>query len=323
VALSRGGELLADARGVPVHVLSRGPGADPALVVRLSRLLRSLGAEVLHTHNPAPLLHAVPAAFIAGVGRRVHTKHGANVYGSRSLWAARALVRSLDAVVAVSPQTAAVARVKERVPERRLHVVPNGIPLRDFHADPEARARVRRELGVPHDAFVAGSVGRLAPEKDYPRLVAALAPILTRRFQLVLVGEGGARAAIERAVPTYAAAYVTLTGIRRDVPALLAAFDVFVLPSRTEGLPLAVPEAMASELPIVATAVGGLPSVLSDASGILVPPGDGEALRRAIEDLARDPARRRAMGAAARLEALGAFAVERMADAYERLYRGE
>jgi glycosyltransferase involved in cell wall biosynthesis len=233
-------------------------------------------------------------------------------------------VRALDAVVAVSPQTAEVARVKERVPERRLHVVPNGIPLRDFRPDPAARARIRRELGIPGDAFVVGSVGRLAPEKEYPRLVAAVSPRLSDRFRLVLVGDGDSRVDIERAIPAHAARYVTLTGTRRDVPALLAAFDLFVLSSRTEGLPLAVPEAMACELPIVATAVGGLPSIVSQRSGVLVPPGDGAAaaLRGAIEDLARDPQRLRAMGVAARREALAAFAIERVADAYEHLYRG-
>lgn len=323
VSLSRGGALVAeaDAGGVPVYFAERGNGADAFLVARLARLLRVLSAEVVHTHNPAPLLHAIPAAIAGGVRRRVHTKHGANNYGRRGLWAARAVVRALDALVAVSPQTAAIARSKERMPERRLHVVPNGIPLRDFHADPEARLRVRHEMGIPEDAFVVGSIGRLADEKEYPRLVAAVAPLLSNRFRLVLVGDGDARSAIERSIPPPLAAYVTLTGMRRDVPALLAAFDSFALSSRTEGLPLAVPEAMACELPVVATSVGGLPSVISPASGVLVPPGDENALRSAIEGLARRPEQRLAMGAAARREALAAFAIERMADAYEDLYR--
>jgi len=321
VSLSPGGELLTDTGDVPVYFALRRDGADVGLVARLTRLLFALRADVVHTHNPAPLLHAIPAAVAGRVRRRVHTKHGANNYG-RGLWAARTVVRALDALIAVSPQTADIARAKERVPERRLHVVPNGIPLCDFHSDAAARNRVRRELGVPDDAFVVGSIGRLAPEKEYPRLVAATAPLLSNRFRLVIVGEGEARADIERAIPSSLAAYVTLTGTRRDVPALLAAFDLFALSSRTEGLPLAIPEAMASELPIVATAVGGLPSVVSHASGVLVPPGDDDALRRAIGRLALDPDLRRAMGAAARREALAAFAIERMADAYERLYRG-
>jgi glycosyltransferase involved in cell wall biosynthesis len=322
VSLSPGGEVRAEASGVPVHDATRGPGADASLVPRLAVLLRRLGADVVHTHNPSPMLHAVPAALLARTPRRVHTKHGANVYGRRGLWAARAIVRVLDAVVAVSPETAAVARSKERVPASRLHVVPNGIPLRAYGPDPEASARVRRELGLPQDAFVVGSVGRLAVEKDYPLLVRALAPMLGERMRLVLVGEGDARAAIERAVPPWCAPFVTLTGTRRDVPALLASFDLFVLSSRTEGLPLAVPEAMACALPVVATAVGGLPGVVTADCGVLVPAGQAAPLARVVGELAADRGRARRMGEAARRHALARFSIERMVDDYERIYAG-
>ncbi len=323
VSLSPGGELRAEAGTVPVYDAPRADGADPSLVPRLACLLRALRADVVHTHNPAPMLHAIPAALLARVPRRVHTKHGANVYGRRALWAARAVVRALHAVVAVSAQTADVARLKERVSSRRLRVVPNGIPLGPFGPDAEARARVRAELGIAPDTFVVGSVGRLAIEKDYPRLVAAMAPMLSDRIRLVVVGEGDARAEIERSIPPDRAKYVILTGVRHDIPALLASFDLFALASRTEGLPLAVPEAMASALPVVATAVGGLPSVVSADCGSLVPAGDEAALRRAIEAFVVEPARARAMGISARRHAIARFSIERMVDAYERIYRGE
>jgi glycosyltransferase involved in cell wall biosynthesis len=323
VSLSPGGVLRDEAQGIRVYDATRANGVDVSLVGRLAWLIRSLRADVVHTHNPAPMLHAVPAAILARVRRRIHTKHGANIYGTRGLWAARAAVRALHAVVAVSPQTAEVARWKERVPGRRLHVVPNGIPLSPFGPRAaESRALIRRELGIGAEAFVVGSVGRLAKEKDYPALVGALAGTLSKRVQLVLVGEGDARREIEAAIPPALAPYVKLTGERRDVPALLASFDLFVLASRTEGLPLAVPEAMASSLPIVATAVGGLPSVVTHDCGVLVPPRDQEALRGAIESLVRDPVRARVMGECARRQALERFSIERMADAYERIYCG-
>lgn len=323
VSLSPGGALRDEAQGIRVYDATRANGVDVSLVGRLAWLLRSLRADVVHTHNPAPMLHAVPAAILARVRRRVHTKHGANIYGTRGLWAARATVRALHAVVAVSPQTAEVARWKERVPRRRLHVVPNGIPLSPFGVRAaDSRARIRRELEIGADAFVVGSVGRLAKEKDYPALIGALAGTLSEQVQLVLVGEGDARSEIEAAIPPALAPYVKLTGERRDVPALLASFDLFVLSSRTEGLPLAVPEAMASSLPVVATAVGGLPSVVTSDCGVLVPARDREALRGAIESLVRDPARARVMGECARRQALERFSIERMADAYERIYCG-
>ena len=198
VTLSLGGELRAEARGIPVHDVPRAKSADASLVTRLAYLLHKERAEVVHTHNPSPLLHAVPAALLARVRRCVHTKHGANVYGRRALWAARALVRVTDAFVAVSPQTADVARTKERVPERRLRVVPNGIPLRPFRPDAAARMRVRAELGIAPGAFVIGSVGRLVPAKDYPQLVRAVAPLLSERLRLVIVGPGEARPSSRR-----------------------------------------------------------------------------------------------------------------------------
>lgn len=322
VTLSLGGDVRAESNGIPVVDAIRGDHADASLVARLAQLLHKARADVVHTHNPAPMLHAMPAALLARVRRRVHTKHGANVYGRRALWAARAMVRTLHAVVAVSPQTADVARIKEKVPEGRLRVIPNGIPLRPFHPDGAARARVRADLGIAADAFVIGSVGRLAAEKDYPLLVRAVSRLLSEQVRLVLVGEGDARADIERAIPPELARHVILTGARRDVPSLLASFDLFALSSRTEGLPLAVPEAMASALPVVATGVGGIPSVVPATCGVLVPAGDEAALAKAIGALARDRDRCRAMGAASRSYALETFSIERMADAYERIYLG-
>ncbi len=322
VSLSLGGEVRAEAAEVPVYDATRANGGDPMLVARLATLLMRLRPDVVHTHNPSPMLYAIPAAVLAGVPRRVHTKHGANVYGPRALWAARGLASALDALIAVSPETAEAARVKERPSRRRLHIVPNGIPLVKFGPDAAARARLRTELGLPQEAFVVGSVGRLAPEKDYPLLVRAISPLLSERMRLVLVGQGDDLAEIERAIPPDRRRFVTLTGLRRDVPALLASFDLFALSSRTEGLPLVIPEAMACALPVVATGVGGIPSAVPATCGILVPSGDASALRQSLDALARDPGRTRALGESARQHALASFSIERMADAYERIYRG-
>jgi glycosyltransferase involved in cell wall biosynthesis len=320
VTLSPGGAVRKQVRGVPVYDAPRRPGADPSLALRLAALFHKLRADVVHTHNPAPMLHAVPASLVACVPRRVHTKHGANVYGTKALWAARALVRMVDAIVAVSPETAAIARSKERVPARVLRVVPNGIPLDDFAPDAAARARVRADLGIPAEAFVIGWVGRLSPEKDVPHLVRAASPLLGARVRLVLVGDGPARVEVERAVPPEVARWVTLTGVRADVSAYFAAFDLFALSSRTEGLPLAVPEAMATGLPVVATAVGGLPSSVTPDCGLLVPAGEEAALRRALVELVRDPALAQSMGRSARRRALAVFSIAKMADSYESLY---
>lgn len=294
VTFTRGGDLRSEV-DVPVHeVVRRERGVDPTLHARLLRLFRARRPDVVHTHNPAPLFYAAPAAKLAGA-RTVHTKHGKS--------ASRLFVRAVDHFVAVSRETAATAVERPR----RMHVIPNGIPLGAFAPDPEARRAVREELRLREDALVVGSVGRLVPEKDYPLLARAVPP----GAKLVIVGDGPERPRID----------ALLTGARHDVPRLLAAFDVFALSSRTEGLPLVLPEAMATGLPVVATAVGGVPGVVPPEAGVLVPHGDAAALGQALATLLDDPARRATMGAAARAHALAHFSEDRMIDAYLELYR--
>ena len=290
-------------------------GRDVLLVARLREAFRRLRPDVVHTHNPSPMFYGVTAALAAGVRRRVHTKHGKNIYGSKAgLYAARLVVRGISYVVCVSEPTAAVAREKERVPEARLRVIPNGIPLGAFAPSAESRARLRAELGIPERAFVVGSVGRLAKEKDYPLLVRAMTPLLGEETRLVIAGAGAHEPEIRAAIEPRVARFVHLLGLRRDVPAVLAALDVFTLTSTTEGLPLAIPEAMACGLPVVATAVGGVPSVVTGETGDLVPSGDREALTARFERMRGDVERRKRMAEAARRYALREFSIEAMTD---------
>jgi glycosyltransferase involved in cell wall biosynthesis len=199
-------------------------------------------------------------------------------------------------------------------------VIANGLPLGDFHPDASARSKIRAELSIPPDAVVVGTVARLVPEKDHPLLVRALAPRLGDKTRLVIVGDGPCRAETEAAVAAEAKPWVTFTGARRDVPALLAAFDVFAMSSRTEGLPLVVPEAMAAGLPVVSTAVGGLPGIVPPSVGRIVPHGDAAALGEALGELIADEALRRTLGDAAAKYARTRFSIDRMTDEYEALY---
>jgi glycosyltransferase involved in cell wall biosynthesis len=181
VSLTPGGGLRGDLATVPVIDVPHEGGFEPSLVPRIARALRPLRADVVHTHNAAPLIYAAPAARAALVRRVVHTKHGNHTYSARALWLARAAARTVSAFVAVSEETAEAARRTERPPASRLTVVPNGIPLRAFVRDAEAGRSAREELGIAPDAVVVGSVGRLVPEKDYPLLVRAMAPIARTR----------------------------------------------------------------------------------------------------------------------------------------------
>ena len=149
-----------------------------------------------------------------------------------------------------------------------------------------------------------------------------MAPILSSRVRLVIVGEGDARPAVEAAVAALPdPRWVVMTGRRMDVPRLVHAFDVFAMSSSTEGLPLVVPEAMAAGLPIVSTAVGGIPNVVEDGETGLLVPVDEAALAAALARLEQDRELARAMGARAREVALARYSHDRMVDAYLELYR--
>ena len=327
VTLSTGGALRDQLGSTPVHeVPFRGAkraagGFDRTLHVRLIRLFRRIRPDVVHTHNGPPLIYAAPVARLLGA-RVVHTKHGKGEISRRMLPLCRMISRTVHRFVAVSADTAEAARRGEAPP--RLSVIENGIPLAAFRPDAELRYAARAELGIASDAVVVGSVGRLVEEKDYPLLVRALGPRLSDKVRLVLVGDGPARPAIEAAVAAAGVgAFVTLTGARHDVPRLLAGFDVFAMSSRTEGVPLALPEAMTSQLPVVATAVGGVPGIVPEDTGFLVAHGDAAALGDAIGRLVNDPALRAQMGERARAYALGRFSEENMLNAYLALYEGE
>ncbi len=305
------------AAGIAVDRVAKRAGLDPSLVPRLALAFRKLSATIVHTHNPQPLIYGAPAARLAGA-RAIHTKHGKNP-GTRGQLALRQLAaRLVDAFVAVSEPTAEQARAQRDVSPAKLHVIPNGIRLDRYAPDPAARTAARAELGLG-DAWVIGTVGRIDDNKNHVMLVRAFAR-LPGTPKLVIIGDGPARAALEAEAARHAPGRILLTGRRMDVPTLVHAFDVFALSSILEGLPLVVPEAMAAGLPIVTTAVGGLPDVIEEGTTGLLVPVDEHAMATALATLATDRALAKRLGANARQVALGRYSSERMVDAYLALY---
>jgi glycosyltransferase involved in cell wall biosynthesis len=317
------GPLAADFRlhEAVVGSVPKGNGFDPSLFGRLAKWFRRERVDVVHTHNPQPLIYGAPGGKLARAAV-VHTKHGANPDAPRRLWLRRAAARFVDAYVAVSDITAETARRNRDCAPGKLRVISNGIDLSRFHPDDQARREVRAELGISEDAWVMGTVGRLAPEKDQALLLRAMEPLLGEGVHVVVVGSGpeeGRLHAIAESMRERRS--VHLVGARRDVPRLLSALDVFALSSKTEGLPLVIPEAMAAGLPIVSTAVGGIPNVVDEGeTGWLVPAGDVGALRRRIAEVAADRALARQCGGRARQVALQRYSAERMARDYMALY---
>ena len=210
-------------------------------------------------------------------------------------------------------------------PERKVVHIPNGVDLNRFYPDPTARAvEARGRLGLPPGILLVFT-GRLDPQKGLHTLIDAMhSPyIAASNAHLLLLGDGPQRSELERVVRRDSLAdRVLFRGVVEDVAPYLRACDIFAFPSRGEGMPNALLEAMASGLPCVASAIGGCTDVLVDRrTGLLVSPGNVAAFREALEMLIRSPEARERLGATARQDAASRFGLERMVERYEACYR--
>ncbi|HXU84120.1 MAG TPA: glycosyltransferase [Polyangia bacterium] len=307
--------------GIAAHTVPKlGPSLDPTLPMRLGALLRREGVEVVHAHNPQPLIYGSIAAKLVGA-TMIQTRHGVAFHSERQDWLVRQATKLVDASVFVSRELATKLGGAGQEPGKTW-VIENGVDLGRFFPDAATRAAVRAELGIPADAQVIGTVSRLVRTKNVPGLLRAAWPLLGEKVHLVVVGDGPDRQDVEQLVVfTPKAASVHVLGARNDVGRLLRAFDLFVLFSRTEGHPIVVLEAMATALPVVATPVGGIPGIIDDEeTGFLVPTDDEEALRGLLTQLLASPQRLAEVGWRARAVALERYAAERMVDEYLALY---
>lgn len=319
--------------GVPVVALNKRPGNDLRLPWRLAQVFRRQRVGLVHSHNWGALVESVTAAALARVSGVVHTQHGLD-YGSgcrsfaRSdglrMWVKSAAATRLTRIVAVSAEVRDMVVATWHVPEDKVRLIHNGIRLDGTTIDAAHRSRLRRQFGIADDERVIGSVGFFRPVKDFPTLLRALALVVPRepRVRLMLVGDGPLRAELESAAARLGLRdLVHFPGWRDDARALLSAFDLFALPSLSEGLSLSILEAMAAGLPVVTTRVGGNPElVLHRETGLLVAPQCARELAEAVLTLIRDPAQRSAMGTRGRERVRRHFTLERMLSAHEDLY---
>lgn len=313
-------------RGISVTVLRVRNRTAPLSLYRLRSWLVREQVAVVHTHMHGAALWGRVAGRLAGVPALVTTEHGKELWKNRrQVLVDRFLSRWTCRHIAVSEDGLRIRHRRERVPLEKLVLIPNGVPLPDPPVDAEAGHRVRRELGVPPEAPVLGTVGRLVEAKGYPHLIQALVRLRETHPDAVwlAVGDGPLRDVLAQRVREAGVAdAVVFTGRRDDVPDLLAAMDVWVMSSIREGLPVALLEAMAAARPIVATTVGGIPDAVRDGeSALLVPAADPAALAAAVGRLLDDPALARRLGAAARRTAEQRYGIETVARRIEAVYR--
>jgi glycosyltransferase involved in cell wall biosynthesis len=294
---------------------------DPFCALGMIAMLRRRGVRFLHSHEFTMAFYGSIAARALGLPHVV-TMHGGTNWAQRSR--RRAALRwafsGRTTLVGVSRAGAKALEDGLKLPRGRVLVVPNGVPPSRLRG-----TDVRRELGLDADTLLLVSVGNLYPVKGHDILLRALArldPAKAGNWSIAIAGRGGEEPRLRAQVAELGlSSRVRFLGFRTDVGDILAAANLFVLPSRSESHPLAVLEAMFAGLPIIAAAVGGVPDTIRhDVEGLLVPPVDPEALAVAIQDLLSDPCRRSRLGKAAAERARADFTVEAMADAYERLY---
>jgi glycosyltransferase involved in cell wall biosynthesis len=303
---------------------------DVGAIRQLVRLCRDEGFQVVHSHNVRANVHARLSSVRAGVPVRISTIHN-SVYAydvspaKQRLYATaeRRTAAWATRIIAVSDGIASELIDRYGIAREKVVVIPNGIEPERLQPS-RTPAAVRAEIEIDASVPLILQVGRLTPQKGYDLLISAMLTVREQHPDAVLlcVGDGPDRELLEAlAASHHLDEYVLFAGHREDVPDLLAAADLVVLASRSEGMPYTLLEAMGMGKAVVGTRIGGIVDVIDDgATGLLVPPEDPPALARAIADLLGDGSRRDALGSAARKEVVRGYTAEATARAVVELY---
>jgi len=308
---------------VPLTCLNKRTGFDVSVYAGVHRTLREFEPDVVHTHQYV-LPYVLPASLYHRVRAKVHTVNNGWEYEARQAnrWVHHLAFRAGVVPVAVGEEVANVLCRALRL--RAVTVIPSAVSVQAYRAAAAARDVWRRREGFSKEDVLFVCVAGFRPEKNHALLLQAFAQGALHRgaAHLLLVGVGALREVLQDRVRDLGLGdSVRFLGFRTDLAEVLAAADVFVLPSDREGNPLAVLEAMAAGTPIIATAVGGLPELVeSGLSGLLVPPGDAAALTTALRRIYEDSALRGALGANSLRRAEERFDISVAAREYTKLY---
>lgn len=318
------------AHGIPVDVLPIRRLREASALPRLTRYLRGMGASLVHTQLEFANTLGNPAAKICGLPSicTLHTlplqegRWKSRLHQAVEFWSLR---HFCDTVIAVSEEARRQYLAVGKIPAERAVTIYNGIDLKPFALENAERESVRRELELPEDAEVLITLAVLREPKGIQYMIRALPAVLAARptTWYLIAGDGAYRPALEEETRRAGVSErVRFAGMRTDVPRLLAAADLFVLPSLTEALPTVLAEAMAARLPILASAVGGIPEMVTDGwNGRLVPPAQPERLAAACLELLSQPGLRAEMGERGARLAGEQFNIEKQIERLKFLYQ--
>lgn len=314
--------------GIHVEHLRRQPGIDLKCAERLRAFADSQRADILHAHQCTPFFQAMLSRGLSGRRPVVFTEHGRHFPdrpSRRRMIVNRLLLQRQDRIVACGEAVRQALITNEGLPAGRVEVIYNGADTSAFsQPTDDARERIRRDLGYSANDFVVIQVARLHQLKDHQTALRTIERVRSEipQARLLFVGDGDQRQALQQTIDErQLSANVTLLGTRSDIADLLAAADVFLLTSISEGIPLTVIEAMAARLPVVATSVGGLPEMVQHGeTGFLAGSGDDQCLATHLTTLAQQSSLRTQMGDRAAVVACSRFSLESMLNSYQNVY---
>jgi sugar transferase (PEP-CTERM/EpsH1 system associated) len=289
--LTKKGRMAAEleARGIPVVTMNKQPKLDLAMLFRLRKLMREQKIDIVHTHVFTANFWGRLAAIFANVPVLITHEHSTFTVDNRyRRWIETVLIRRTNKVITVSENLRNRLVSEGGLPPSVIMAIHNGLRLQPQSANEARRAQLRRELGLEKFDHVIGTVGRLEPRKNYPLLLEAMATLLARhpRTALLMVGSGPEEEKLQQQAHNLGInQQVVFTGYRSDISDLLGLMSTFCLSSITEGISMAILEAMAAGVPVVATQVGGNAEIIPDREhGMLVPSGDVAALANALSE---------------------------------------
>ena len=303
---------------IPVFFLPRRPGVDLSYFVKFARLIKKRKVNIVHAHNSTAWFYSVFACLISKVPL-IYTEHDRSFPTPLHLKLLHYFFGKCSKVIAVSK---AVKEDLERFEKiKDIEVIVNGIDASLFcPATYKEKLFYKKELGFGYDDIVMINVGRMDKLKNQAIILDVLKEI--KEVKLILVGDGENRRAVEEKAKSLGLEdRVLFLGKRTDVNRLLRGADIFIFPSLTEGLPLAVIEAMASGMPIIASRVGGIPELVQpEVNGFLINPNSFSDIKRAVEKLVFDRDLRIQMGQNSRILFEKEFSLEQMTNKYKEVY---